>query len=398
MHSHLPNKRKRLAGPHTTLVVLLVVIGISLSGFSILCLGVDSLFRTISSPGVFALSIVLATATTVPYTLMVLWLDRNEKEPVFLLLFAFVWGAMVATSLSIVGNTTTMMFIAGLTGSETVTHLFTYSISAPFVEEITKAGGLLVLLLLFRRELDNVLDGVVYGAMIGMGFAWWENIGYYHTFGSQEFSMLFEVTYIRGVLSGVGTHATFTAITGIGVGLFRVHRTGSRRLLLLPLFLALAMLSHFMWNTFAGFLIAPTEGTVFRFILGYPVAVLCLQVPFMLLVMSVVFMAWRHEDKMIVEQLSSEPSIVIAASEVDLMIPARRRLRSGLDWFKLAGVRGWWAHRRLTRTLISLAFTKWRHGSEPEITWQIDDDIDVLDLRKKIDEIRGELDEFKQPK
>src|SRR5665811_423001 len=52
------------------------------------------------------------------------------------------------------------------------------AIVAPITEEGAK--GLFVLLLLWarRHELDGILDGIVYAGMVGVGFAFTENILY----------------------------------------------------------------------------------------------------------------------------------------------------------------------------------------------------------------------------
>ena len=47
-------------------------------------------------------------------------------------------------------------------------------ISAPIAEEITKALGVLLIFWLLRAEFDNLRDGIVYGALVGLGFNWFE--------------------------------------------------------------------------------------------------------------------------------------------------------------------------------------------------------------------------------
>ena len=52
------------------------------------------------------------------------------------------------------------------------------AVVAPVTEEAAK--GLFILLLLWfrRNELDGILDGIVYAGMVGIGFAFTENILY----------------------------------------------------------------------------------------------------------------------------------------------------------------------------------------------------------------------------
>ena len=51
-------------------------------------------------------------------------------------------------------------------------------IGAPVAEEASKGLFLLLLLWWRRAELDGVLDGIVYAGMVGVGFAFTENILY----------------------------------------------------------------------------------------------------------------------------------------------------------------------------------------------------------------------------
>ena len=52
-------------------------------------------------------------------------------------------------------------------------------VQAPIVEEVGKGLGLLLLFVTARRAFDGPVDGVVYGALIGAGFALTENIQYF---------------------------------------------------------------------------------------------------------------------------------------------------------------------------------------------------------------------------
>lgn len=108
------------------------------------------------------------------------WLDRHEKEPRRLLILVFLWGAVPALILAIVAQLildipTSWILVEGSLESELVGG----SLWAPITEEITKGLGVLLVLLLARREMDSVLDGIVYGAVAGLGFAFTENLLYF---------------------------------------------------------------------------------------------------------------------------------------------------------------------------------------------------------------------------
>src|SRR5262249_57330015 len=56
--------------------------------------------------------------------------------------------------------------------------LLSAPISAPIAEEIVKALGVMLLFWFLRDEFDNMRDGIVYGALVGVGFNWFESAGY----------------------------------------------------------------------------------------------------------------------------------------------------------------------------------------------------------------------------
>ena len=99
-------------------------------------------------------------------------------------------------------------------------------ISAPLVEETTKGAGLLVLMLLARRYFNGPLDGLIYGSLIGGGFAFTENIIYYTRILEEAggYGVLF-LFLLRG-LGNIFGHAIYTACTGVIVG-FVARKWGS---------------------------------------------------------------------------------------------------------------------------------------------------------------------------
>src|SRR3954470_3073560 len=124
-----------------------------------------------SAPRVTILAALLAAVPVGPLIACLLWLDRYEPEPRHLLAGGLLWGAFVATAVALllegVGG-----FVGGLSDK------LMLEVGAPVAEEASK-GLFLFLLLWWRRwELDGVLDGVVYAGMVGVGFAFTENILY----------------------------------------------------------------------------------------------------------------------------------------------------------------------------------------------------------------------------
>lgn len=361
-------------------------------GFWSLCSGLMGVSMLVMDPVVFLFAGTLALMTTVPYGALLLWLDRNEKEPWWLIFTAFFWGAAVSTAISALFNDLFGGMAAGMVGDAMLADQLTASISAPFIEELTKGLAVWFIFLLFKRDFDNALDGLLYGALVGLGFAWFENIMYYvNAAAGGGMGNMVALAWARGVLSGIGSHATFTGLTGLGFGLVRVLRKGFLRWLLVPLFWGGAMFAHFMWNTFVGMFVIDPTSAASVYLISLPMAVVVLQLPFVVLLLSAVLLIWRHENKIIVRHLQTEPAEIVSPEEIRGLVPARRRFMGQLGRFFTKGPGRWWHTQRLHRDLIALAFVKWHHHEDEETTWQADEDFDVLALRKRVMVRRAKL-------
>ena len=370
---------------------LLVLVGVF-----VLCLLVSGFVATdlfMNGPLMTAFAFVLATSTALPYCALLLWFDRNEQEPVLLVLTAFMWGAVVATAVSLIVNTAFGAAMMGVTGDAWLSGQLTASFSAPFIEELTKGAAVMFLFLLFRRDFDNVLDGMLYGALVGLGFAWFENVLYYVRAGEGGVTEMLKLTYLRGFLNGISSHVAYTGLTGLGFGLVRVMRKGVLRWAFVPLFWGMAMFAHFMWNTFVGPLIYATGATseTVVYLVSLPIAVLVLQSPFVLLLLGVALLVWRHERRLIVKYLDAEPDHVVHPDEVRTLVPARRRAWNSARRFLSHGPLTWWRYRGINSDLIKLAFVKWHHDRDDEIRWTVDQDADVISLRDRIRRRRARI-------
>jgi RsiW-degrading membrane proteinase PrsW (M82 family) len=180
------------------------------------------------------------------------WLDRYEKEPKLLLGAAFVWGVVIAGGGAYILNTMFGIGIYLFTGSESAAEFGTTSIIAPIIEEALKGLAVLVVFLLFRKEFDSVLDGIVYGAITAMGFAAIENVLYIYRNGYQELGWqgFWTLVVIRVLLVG-WMHPFFTAFTGIGFAIARMNRNLLVKILAVPAGYAVAVMAHAFHNTFS---------------------------------------------------------------------------------------------------------------------------------------------------
>ena len=98
------------------------------------------------------------------------------------------------------------------------------------MEETLKGLAVLVVFLVFRREFDSVLDGIIYAGVAALGFAATENAYYIYTYGYQEsgWSGLLSLTFIRVILVG-WQHPFYTAFFGIGLAVARLNRNWTRQ-------------------------------------------------------------------------------------------------------------------------------------------------------------------------
>ncbi|HET9911599.1 MAG TPA: PrsW family intramembrane metalloprotease [Anaerolineales bacterium] len=197
------------------------------------------------------------------------WLDRYEKEPKLLLGAAFLWGVVIAGGGAYILNTAFGIGIYALTGSEGAAEFGTTSIVAPIIEEGLKGLAILAVFLMFRKEFDSVLDGIVYGAVTAMGFAAIENVLYIYRNGYLEsgWEGFWVLVFIRVALVGM-MHPFFTAFTGIGLAIARMTRNVLVKIIAVPTGYAIAVTTHAFHNTFGG-LIGGLEGLAAGAVVDY---------------------------------------------------------------------------------------------------------------------------------
>jgi RsiW-degrading membrane proteinase PrsW (M82 family) len=200
-------------------------------------------------PVALPLSVIAAVSAAYFYSRLVLRLDRYEREPRRVLIAAFSWGAVGAVFFSLIIELISGGILIAAVGEDAGT-ILSVGVGAPIIEETCKALALFGLVLFARDEFDNVLDGLVYGALIGLGFAMTENILYFGSAyiekGLSAFGALF---IVRAVIDGFG-HALYTGTTGAAIGWARErHRQGSMRYIVPIIGLSLAIFQHFLWNT-----------------------------------------------------------------------------------------------------------------------------------------------------
>ena len=241
----VPPPVTRKHGVHSTLFTALVavalVLGAAVMGAVLLLTG---------RPEALAIGVVLAVLPVPPLVACYLWLDRYEPEPVRLLVLSFLWGALVATAAALVLQAGEQL----LDGPDLS---WSAVVVAPMTEEAGK--GLFVLLLLWSRRhvIDGVLDGLVYAGLVGVGFAFSENILYFAgaytggpDLGPGGLGPTTALFVLRGVFSPFA-HPLFTSAIGIGVGIAVATRSRTVRVVAPVLGYVVAVALHASWNASA---------------------------------------------------------------------------------------------------------------------------------------------------
>ena len=218
------------------------------SACALIALGLDAVF---GGRG-FGVGLLLALLPVPLLVAIVLFLDRLEPEPARNLVLAFMWGAGVAVLGALVLNTLGMIYVTVPVFGEAKGNFISATLGAPLVEESLK-GAVLFGLLWFRRdEIDGFIDGLVYAALVAIGFAMMENVTYYMRAYDQGGSAQLQGVFIaRGILSPLG-HPLFTSMTGLGVAYAATHR-GVGRILAPIVGLLAAMVLHGLWNGASAF-------------------------------------------------------------------------------------------------------------------------------------------------
>jgi hypothetical protein len=278
-----------------------------------------------------------------------------------LLLVAFLWGAVPAIIVALVLEVVVGFPLELLITTDTGRELTSTSIVAPVVEELVKAVILVILFLAFRREFDNVLDGVVYGAMVGLGFAMVENVLYLASAADEGgVGDMITLWLLRAGLFGLN-HSMFTAFTGAALGLAR-SLNGILRGLVPVLGLLAAMTFHSVHNyltTVIGISSSGSDDTAA--LLGNCLTILLNDWGGLILIVAIAIISGIRETQVIRDTLLEEVSLGrLTRDEYNTLVSSR--LRWGTRWSVLfsSGVRPWRQLGKFFDLNTELAFRKHR--------------------------------------
>jgi RsiW-degrading membrane proteinase PrsW (M82 family) len=294
------------------------------------------------------ISLLAGLLPTVLYVGALYWADRYEKEPKAMLAAAFLWGAIPAL---LVAFAVRLFFRVPpeLVGPQAI-QAVRAGLVAPLAEEALKGAVVVFIALRYRLEFDDVLDGIIYGAMVGFGFAMTGNtISYLGAFLLRGFDGLSTTIFAEGVLYGLN-HALYTAVFGAGLGYARLARERWQRWAV-PL---AAFVLAVGFNALHGLAIQNVIGLT-------PLTVGVTWLGILLVVVVIVWSLGRQRRWLASELANEVPDEIYHALTV-------RGGRERAQWqaFQTSGFHGWRQARRIQQQCAELATKKMQHRRRPD--------------------------------
>ena len=363
-----------------------------------------------SSLGVFLRALLVSgLLSIVPFA--ALWfLDRRERESIWLYIVMFLWGTLIATGIAspVIGwifpKATNLAYLHSDILNQVAQNsgpTFAAMLLTPAIEEIVKGLGVFIAFLLLKSEFDGVRDGFIYGALIGIGYNLIDSSFYLaEAYARTGVIPWWQYFVTHHSLLGFGGHALYTGLFGMGLGLARqtplpwlrtvapltgwisgyvAHLTGTL-MGLLTIFLAVSVMGKGLAAPFSpdsplfanpSFWALLISGGYISFFWSFPFVALA------------GLMLWRSgewERQVIRDELAAEVEPVITLKEyqgvlADRMLKTRRI--QGLS-------------KSLSASIVNaqneLAIRKWRlahHGKDPN------NDALVASWREEITRLRG---------
>jgi protease PrsW len=186
-------------------------------------------------------TLLLIAAATLPSIAIAYWIyrqDRYEQEPKRMLLWAFLCGC-ASTIPAIIGQS----FFKHLENPDSLfdTAIFAFGVVA-LTEELSKY--LLLRRFIYpQKDFNEPIDGIVYGVMVGLGFATLENVLYVFKAGEAGFA-----TALSRAFTAVPAHASFGVLMGAYIGLAKFFP--EKRLIYTFIGVGLAVFFHGAYDFF----------------------------------------------------------------------------------------------------------------------------------------------------
>lgn len=325
-------QRKR---PIVLEIVLVVLGGLLASAFVVL-------MARVASGTAVGVAVVLALVPLVTIGALIMWVDRWEPEPRFLLVGAFLWGGGVAVAVASLLNSVVGPGLAGALGTGLDPGTASAVLGAPIVEEAMKGLGILLIFLVRRREFNGPLDGAVYGAVVALGFSVVEDVQYF-ALNAEDMGMIF---VMRALLSPFG-HLVYSVPMGIALGIASRRRSKAAWLWLFPLGYLAAVALHMGWNGSLSFASSFTDLVAIFVLLNW--------LPLALLAGIAIWLRQREQHVVGRRLRDYVPSGWLSEAEVQAL-SSMQACRAARRW--AAGVGAKPAMRAYQRTAARLAYAR----------------------------------------
>ena len=209
----------------------------------------------------WGLLIFLSFLPPLVYTIWIRNTERYHREQWRSIFLCFLWGATIAVVAAFILEIVfELPYIYSASRTE-ITPFLAVVVIAPIIEEFTKP--LALRLKTVRYRLDELENGLIYGAVAGLGFSATENLLYGYSSLSEGIVAFLILMTIRS-FGGCLLHASATALTGYGYGKTVMKHTSLFRVL--PYFI-IAIFLHGFYNFLVSYeLIGMISGLLLAFL------------------------------------------------------------------------------------------------------------------------------------
>ncbi len=191
---------------------------------------------------------ILLIFAFIPTLIYVAWIrntEKYEREPWSALIFVFIWGATLSIISAIILEKLFEIPLIDFVNNGDIVTIMLGVIIAPAVEEFTKPLSMTTRII--RKNINEIEDGLIYGAVAGLGFSATENL-LYGMYFSKEGIVVIIALFITRTIGSCLLHASATALTGYGYSRYLIEKRPFASIL--PFFL-FAIMAHSIYNLFA---------------------------------------------------------------------------------------------------------------------------------------------------
>jgi len=317
---------------------------------------------------------------TIVYVVLLWLVDPYEREPINHVIVLLALGASVAPLL-----TRLVEAALGLPSSIFPALLERYALTPPsvwsgLIEEASKAVVVLGAFAFLRREFDDTLDGLVFGAVVGAGFALAQALVYVRDLAPAAQIAHVSPSMLLSIFVAGLSQCFFTALFGASLGYMREAAPG--RWLIPAAGFAAAALYHMAYTGLGTLADTATAGGVAA---AAGIARAIADWVGVILVIVMVRWAWERERYIFSQTLLDETATgAVTPAELAFLTTVHRLGRPvnaclGTGWARYQAARG------LHEAQAELAFAKWRRRRGTGT------DDDVTSAREEVRRVRGRI-------